>query len=535
MIYLIPAWYKQNSWNEYDQCWYVRRKKTEYDDTVKQMQLFHRSKAWPCSMIVLSYMPNLRHFLHRQGMFRAPYWSCFDAMLEISRSKVAVFSFKNLKWPEGTTFEYTAFAVIAYVDDIKYAKVDFGEDGNLIKIDMYENENIIRTNFYDDRGFVSSSIVYENGKEKYQDYIMENGVWKLRHFREDGHVEINPKYNSFSLQFGGEEYSLTYNNLLYESMDDVIKEVLVEYIALTEETDIFCVAAHSRHQVVVAYSLKDRLTITSFFEDRIALDDNLPDIYCNGTNYIVTDTAASAKHIQKLFGDNVPVIDISPYDTRTDFGISQQMPVYKILVVVDDLEDSLFQEMISALCTYLQENSRAEVHYFTRSTLYDKKVVLLSKTREVLKKIGADERIARDNANNPVDIGEEDIPIRFFVEQCVDELSVSRCMREQRIMVDLSDNPDIYVQIAAISSAIPQIVKEENQFLQDGENGMVVDSAFLLLGALRFYLNSLANWNEAMICASEICKRFSADALLNRWSEVISEVGGNKDTDNYEE
>ena len=63
---------------------------------------------------------------------------------------------------------------------------------------------------------------------------------------------------------------------------------------------------------------------------------------------------------------------------------------------------------------------------------------------------------------------------------------------------------------------------------------MIVDSAFLLLGALRFYLNSLANWNEAMICASEICKQFSTEALLNRWREVISEVGGNKDSNNYE-
>ena len=102
-------------------------------------------------------------------------------------------------------------------------------------------------------------------------------------------------------------------------------------------------------------------------------------------------------------------------------------------------------------------------------------------------------------------------------------------MREQRIYVDLSDEPDAYVQIAAVSAAIPQITKYENQYMQDGENGMVVDSAFLLLGAIRFYLNSLANWNEAMICASEICKQFSTRALLERWKEVIEKVGRNDD------
>ena len=119
----------------------------------------------------------------------------------------------------------------------------------------------------------------------------------------------------------------------------------------------------------------------------------------------------------------------------------------------------------------------------------------------------------------------EDVPIRFIVDQCVDELSVSRCIREQRLLVDVSEKPENYVQIAAISTGIPQIVKTRNQYVEDGENGMIIDSIEEITSAMRFYLDSLANWNDAMICSYEMGKRFSTDVLLEKWKEVIDSIG----------
>ena len=62
MLYFIPAWYQKNEWKENEQNWYMRRMHTEFDDTVKQIQLFHRSKAYPYQIMLLSYAPNFRHF-----------------------------------------------------------------------------------------------------------------------------------------------------------------------------------------------------------------------------------------------------------------------------------------------------------------------------------------------------------------------------------------------------------------------------------------------------------------------------------------
>lgn len=83
MLYFIPAWYENDQWCEHEQCWQERRMHTEFDDTVKHIQLFHRNHPHPYQILLLSYAPNFRHFLHRQSVYHAPYWSCFDAIQEI--------------------------------------------------------------------------------------------------------------------------------------------------------------------------------------------------------------------------------------------------------------------------------------------------------------------------------------------------------------------------------------------------------------------------------------------------------------------
>ena len=87
MLYFIPAWYQKNAWSENEQNWYEKRMHTEFDDTVKQVQLFHRNGAYQYRIMLLGHAPNFRHFLHRQSVYHAPYWSCFDAIQEVQRKK----------------------------------------------------------------------------------------------------------------------------------------------------------------------------------------------------------------------------------------------------------------------------------------------------------------------------------------------------------------------------------------------------------------------------------------------------------------
>lgn len=531
MLYFVPAWYQQNEWCESEQSWHTRRMRTEFDDTVKQIQLFHRSGAYPYQIMLLSFTPNFRHFLHRQSVYHAPYWSCFDAIQEIRRKKTMVLSFHNLKWPSDIEFIYSPFVVIAMRHGKKYAQIEFGEDGNPIQIDLFENEIICRRNIYDDRGFVSASIIYEEGKSFYQDYLMENGVWKMRWFHSDGHVEINPKCPDFLLIYQGKESVKRFSRLNYDSLEQVIYEVLLSYIRLTKDSDLFCVAAHERHAKLLLEVLRDRKMILSFFEDRYRIEDHSEAVdLVRRVDYIVTDSKEKSDYIKSQVKMPVYCIsDITPYDSRVDFGISQQLNVQKILVPVDGISDETFGKMIGKLGEYLPTNENAQIHLFTRMADYGRERQLLEQTRKCLKEAGFEPRWADEKKTQVISENEleeqESVSIRFFVEQCVDELAVSKCMREQRIIVDMREIPELYLQITAISMGIPQIVRTGTQFIEDGKNGVVLRNMDNLSETLRFYLDGLANWNEAMVASYELGKKYTTKVLLDKWKEVIDCIG----------
>ena len=539
MLYFIPAWYKNdNRWEEKEQNWHVRRMHTEYDDTVKQIQLFHRNNASPYKILLLSYTPNFRHFLHRQGVFHAPYWSCFDAIQEVERTKAALLSFHNLDWPKNTEFVYSPFAVLAYLNGEKFAKIEFGEDGNPIEIDMYVKDEISRRNIYDDRGFLSATIIFENGQPKYTDFLTEKGYLKMRVYENDKHVEVNPSMAYYLLTDGETVKRVAMKSIMYGSLDDLILEVLKAHAEAFSREDIFCVAMHSKHNSVVSKALDGHKIILSFFGDRYKLRNHPEDAkMIKNADYVITESKETSDFVNKVLGIELQrMIDISPFDTRIDQGISQQLHVQKILVPVDDLPSGRFEEMVPYLAEYLSINEHARIHIFTRNAEFGLPDKLLVQVKNILEDYGYPTGWAieekKDIAENDFDdllMEDEEIdevvPIRFFVEQCVSELEVSKCMREQRIMVDMSEIPDLYLQINCVSTGIPQIVKRETPYSIKGQNAIIVEGVKELIPSLKYYLDGLTHWNEAMIASFNIGSENTTKNLLNKWKEVIETIG----------
>ena len=531
MLYFIPAWYKDREWCENEQSWRVKRMHTEFDDTVKQIQLFHRSKFCEYRIMLLGFAPNFRHFLHRQGVYRAPYWSCFDAIQEVRRKKAGILSFHDLNWPAGIEFLYSPFVVIAMLGTEKYAQIDFGEDGNPIWIELYQDGRICRRNLYDDRGFVSGTVLYQEGEPLYQDYLMENGMWKLRHYFEDGRVEINGRCPQYLLEYKGSTWTKPFSKTSYKCIEHVIYEVLDAYLALTDSRDIFCVAMHGLHMKLLGEALKSRKMILSFFRDRYQAGEGakLLDMIQNA-DCVVADSREHAGRIRRQTGIAKERLKaIPPYDTRADEGISLQLGVQKILIPVDGLKPELFGRLIRILGWYIPKKKDAEVHLFTRDARYDRKQRLLEQVRMELKKEGLPAAWAAETegemmAENDLETGEK-VPVYFFPEQCVDELSVSKCMREQWLLLELREVPEQFLQINAISFGIPQIVQKRTDFVEHNGNGMVIGSLDELPEALDYYLDELKHWNKARIFSYKISRKYTAERLLKMWGEVMDCVG----------
>lgn len=525
MLYFIPAWYLKNEWKEDEQFWYRRRMKTETDDTVKQIQLFQRNSIYENKILLLSYAPNFRHFLHRQSAFRAPYWSVFDAIQEVRREKQAIFSFHNLNWPKNIEFVYTPFSIIAMLNGERYANMEFGEYGNLIQVDLYQNGQINRKNVYDDRGFISCTTVYENGNRAYDQYLTDKGVWKLCHFA-DGHVVVNPRRKQYLIRTERGEEQIPFLKNTYSSMEEAIEEVFSSALQMTQDADIFCVAAHEQHLPLLDRLLAGRKTIFSVFQQRLAVDDEQANLaILSRGDCIVTDSEGNLEALsQKKELKNIPTVNIPPYDTRVEPGISLQLSVQKILVPVDHLRPEVLEAAIKYLAGYLEANKDARVHLFTRNALWNQEDVLLKRVSEILKGNGYPPGWARKESQNKFEVlldEEDQIPILFVVEQCVNELSVNKCMREQRLLVDLADSPDLFLQISCVSMGIPQILKTATQYMQPGKNGRIIKDISQLGEVLKHYLESLSNWNEAAVQSYKLGKTHTTQYLIDQWKEVI--------------
>lgn len=526
MFWFIPAWYAGNEWKENEQAWYVPRRQSEVDDTVKQIQLFDRKSDIEQTTILLSHAPNYRHFLHRQGLLHSNYWSCFDAIQEIKMKRPGILSFHNLVWPDGIEFVYSPFAVIAFLQGQKFAQMEFSEDGNMFLLDMYREDQMFRRNIYDDRGFLSVTAVYRDGQMAYEQYLNVSGVWKICRYA-DGHVEVNPKENHYLLQYGGREETRVYQRLVYENLESLIREVFTAYVAHISPEDIFCIAAHPLHSALLGEVLKDRRKIISFFNERCRLQENQAarNLAMDSDAVVVNsrDVIRQAR-LDEVRQEKYTTV-ITPFDSRMDFGRSLQLKEQHILVAVDGLSDAVFEKLTIALMSYLKTNEMARVDLFTRQAGYNIENHFLGKTAAVLKKYGYNPDYARVTGKNQAEnVLEEQVPVLFFVRKCVDEMSVNRCLQEQRVVIDVSDVSDLFLQISALSMGIPQIVKHTSEYVQDGGNGRRLTDIGSLKGILSYYLDTLKHWNEANIAAYELGKKYTSENLVTLWREVIAYV-----------
>ena len=255
-------------------------------------------------------------------------------------------------------------------------------------------------------------------------------------------------------------------------------------------------------------------------------DDQLKNLIKN-TNYCIVDSKSKIHEFEKYIGKRLPIVDITPFDTRVDFGISQQLTVQNILVPIDMIEQSKLEALILVFMTYFEVNETARVHFFTRNANWNRVDSVLNFVQQFLKTNGMDERLARKETNDKseFDLDEENkVPIKFYVDQCVDELSISKCIREQRIVVDVTSQPDLYLQISCISSAIPQIVAHKTQYVHHGKNGFIVKDFSEIYKSLTYYLDNITNWNKSMIYSYELSKQYNTASLIRKWKGVIKQV-----------
>ena len=88
--------------------------------------------------------------------------------------------------------------------------------------------------------------------------------------------------------------------------------------------------------------------------------------------------------------------------------------------------------------------------------------------------------------------------LRFTIKNITDELSLIQELDDTRLIIDLSEQPNLYTQIAGISAGIPQINLVGSDYVTHLQNGYILDSISDLPTAADYYLEGLKNWNPGL-------------------------------------
>jgi accessory secretory protein Asp1 len=492
MLWFIPSWYKDESMNAMERSWNRKTVSSQFDDTVSQVKIFNEGNK-DVSLMILSYTPQLRHFLYREEIMDVPYISIFDDLQDIHSKRIGLYSYKDLNWPKDIEWTYTPYIVLAKRCGKEFAKIYFGKEGYMIVVELCESNR--KKLVFDDRGFVSSIQYFKEDAIEYIEYYNEKGEWQFRHDCMSDHVLIN------------ETQKHRFRKMEYNSMDEVMKEYLQMKLHHFSFEDIVVIASDEHHNEMLMQSIWKQKIILSLFGDRF-------DIHKGGHVYhkadiVLTDSDEKKHIIEEEFRVH-NVYTVSPFDTRFQLGQSQRTKKHKIYFPIDDIQIEL--KALEDIIEYMKSHPLVELYI----GLYQFDHTFENTIYEIMNQL-----LRKCNAKMNIEVGIEKESSRIHLVPIISENDLISLFVDMRLIVDLREHPDTFTLIAGMSTGIPQIVKHENNYIHHKKNGLYLERGISLQESIRYYLEYLEHWNDSLVYSYSLMQEYTGEKILKKWKEMI--------------
>lgn len=500
MLYCVPAWYNTTRpWFDVTEVFYQQSKRRSFDDSVYHIRLLQKGQE-SCCLVVLNYMPHLRHFLHEQRLSSVPVWSVFDVIQDVDSEQTAMpFDLDMFVWPEHAEFVYTPFLVIVYVLGEVYARVEFTQYGTIGYVDFVKNNGVTHRYVMDDRAFVSSVVVYDdNHTPVYQEYWNRHGQWQLREYLQgEQSVLVNPEcYHKFK-------------QVKYASIQDVIEERTAMYFADGTPQDTVIIASHAQHNAFLLNSCHNMKTVLSYFSDRYDMTQVAQlEKDVQKAHAIVTDTQDKEDLLRPLVYE-AKVATIPPYDTRLRLGRSQRYKEQTVFILIEDIVGK--QSVLDTLCQWVYASKWRRLVVATyQHELYD----TLEHTMDQL-------RVLYGHGNKVYDETNIEDVVPYQVIDIYTDQDILPYLERARVVIDLETVPNLFLHIASLSAGVPQINTVQTSYVTHQKNGYVLNDYTELEEALLYFLDSLENWNHALVHTVSLLKDYTSGELMDKWKELL--------------
>ncbi|MGX7091622.1 accessory Sec system protein Asp1 [Hutsoniella sourekii] len=520
MYRFITAWYpSQGNWYDRLDGSSLRRGFLEFDDTVNQLRMFQEAGE-AIEIMVLNYQPFLRSFLHRHELTGVAYWSLFDQLQGFDHQHTIPLNYWQIDWPEQANFLFMQYFIRVIHQGDLYAQVYLSEMGYLTGIDYFHAGQKIAYHEYDDRGYLSRIRYFQEDHLSHDDYLDREGQVVIRDDRLNGQVQVTG------------EASRHLEASTYTSMSQLIEEVIhKELPRRLSRQDSLVIASHPHHNGLLLNQAQDYSVALSLFQLRNpSYQVDLTEGEMDALSLLVTDRESTKPLIQDQLDDqnhhDLAIYSVTPFDTRLQLGKSQRLEESILLLKVDGLSPTYLQEVLDHLVQRMKQDDQLRVKLITDlSGAIDQETVesLANQAQANFHEIPALTDV-EDFADKQESEDEES-----YVEAVIlsSENDLMKAMEYARLVIDLGDPADLYTQIAAVSTGIPQLVRYESAYVTHQENGYLVNNLDQLDQALDYFLKGLKNWNQSLVHCVDKINTYYSGQLVETWKALLKgEVDG---------
>lgn len=524
MFYFIPSWNNQNSyvWDNTPVRWYSYTKPFNFDETMSQIRMLQRAGENP-TVVILEYSPNLKTFLCIQEIPSVKVLNIFDFILDTIHVRETRMDWKQLRWPKHCEYIYTPFSTLVYQGGMKIGEVELDRLGRLSVVYRQKDEMIEKKYIFDDRGFLSSIIYYDmHNHPVEQVFLTLSGDWSLKiDLQSDNQsVEINPVY-------AGRFKRLHYTSIL-ELIQEYLQEVLNGYL---KKDDVLIMASNAELNDLVLEIATPTKKVLTFFDSRDYNFSSVSENLWSNIDFAISDT----QRVQKQLKEKLPTYILPPFDTRLELGKSQSIKELKIFWLIREMDRSILMRVFHQIINRMLLDENIELIIAMKSTDPVERAEVQNIVNEVLEGLSLSEdfeisefgqEVEEESDKNEVDalFQEERAPIRNIQFLTVhSEEDMLNALEFCRVVIDLSKEPDTYLQIASISSGLPQIHQVDTEYVTHQKNGWILTNIEETGDALRYYLVGLAHWNHALVESVAKIDEYSGQRLLNKWYNMLEE------------
>ena len=509
MNYLIPAWSTDLK------TWAIARRSTnrklEFDDTINQARMFNQVGV-ATTLLVPVYFPSYRHFALRQQLTGVPVVNLFDYLQGIPEDLPSQpLDPRNFAWPTDADFVYTPEKVLVYRQGRQSARLNFGQEGNLLTIEKFDAEAQLTTILWlDDRGFLSRVDDYQAGELVQVNYLDVAGKVQLQ-IKADGSVTF----------LGAGRLGVKQENFpsLTALMTTLFKRYLHTYV---QKTDRLILAFALGINQTLGSLIAPHQLVVSLFGDRAPVSIGLP--LAKKARLTLVDQDALKQALADAGAQHI--LEIPPFDTRLGLGISNQQKGLEIFCLVDGLSDADVTKVLEQVLPIIIANPLVE---FTCASYHYQDYTVKARLQSMLMTVQANHdwqvkftfEASKNDGENQLTPTPKQRYLSFkFLNS---ENTVIQDLQPVRLILNLGPTPDLFLQIAAISAGIPQVLTVPSQYVEAGKNGQIVNDLTTLPQVINYYLGGLRHWNEALMYTANQIKKYTGPTIVKQILAAISD------------